>query len=294
MATKATGYGLDILVPTHNHIEQTSCCINALYKHTHTPFHLIVVDDSTDGVTPRYMKRLQKKHDNLTYVYSTEPFKNSYEFINEALKRCKTPYMALVVNSMTVEPEWEVAGLHVMSTQANVGIVGFKCLRRDTGVIESAGLVVTKDGASIRDIGAGQASHRLSKVYECPAVQWAFVLLRVAAVAGSMDECFYHGFKGWEEFETCFTVREQGWKILYCGLGVGFHQAYATREARDEDSLRMNLENREIFAKRWGLWPTYQKIFPYLGELRPDTEPRDIVIPDEIKATGELEIADEY
>ncbi len=269
---------LDILVPTHNHLEQTMPCILALYKYTTAPFHLIVADDSTDGLTPRYLKKLQKEHDNVTLIHPNEPYKNSYEFINDGLNKCKTPYMALVVNSMTVEPEWQVAGLHLMDTKSDTAIIGFKALRRATGVIESAGLIVAEDGSSIRDIGAGQVSHHLSKVYECPAVQFAFVLLRVEAVKGSMDECYYNGFRGWEEFETCFSLREKGWKILYCGLGVGLHQAYATRENREPKALQENLENREIFAKRWGFWEKYQMIFPYLGELRPDVKPRDVKV----------------
>ena len=277
---------LDILVPTHNHLEQTMRCLIALYRYTATPFHLIVTDDSNDGLTPRYLERLQKDRENITYIHTDTPYKNSYEFINKGLEYCETPYMALVVNSVTVEPDWETAGLHLIKTEPKIGVIGFKCLT-PVGIIESAGLRITEDGSSIRDIGAGQAGHRLSKVYECKAVQWAFVLLRKEAVIGTMDECPYNGFRGWEEFETCFTIRENGWGIIYCGLGVGYHQAFATREKRDEEALRQNLENREIFAKRWGFWPTYSKIFGYLGEARPDVKPRDKVVTPVLKRDAE-------
>ena len=45
------GLKFDILVITHGHLDLTMRCINALYAHTRTPFHLIVVDDS-DDLTP--------------------------------------------------------------------------------------------------------------------------------------------------------------------------------------------------------------------------------------------------
>lgn len=267
----------DILVPTHNHLEQTMRCIGALYTYTATPFHLIIMDDSTDGLTPRYFKQLQKKHDNITYFYlgyQGRQFKCGNEFINKGLEYCKTPYMAMVVNSITVEPDWEIAGMHLMRSDPEVGVIGFKCLKHE-GYIESAGLMITPDRSSLRDIGAGQAGHRLSKVYECLAVQWAFVLLRKAAIVGNLDEHLFHGFKGMEDLDNCFVIREKGWKVLYCGLGAGYHQALATRDATgDTTSLRQNLENRELFAKRWGFWEIYHKIFPYLGEMLPDVQPR--------------------
>ncbi|KKN76528.1 hypothetical protein LCGC14_0370370 [marine sediment metagenome] len=279
---------LDILVPTHNHLDQTMRCIESLYNYTRAPFHLIVTDDSTDGLTPRYFKQLQKEHDNITYVRSLKQYKCGNEFINVGLSHCKTPYMVLVVNSMMVEPDWETAGLHLMEADHEVGVVGFKCLKHE-GWIESAGLMITEDLSSLRDIGTGQAGHRLSRVYECMAVQFAFVLLRKEAATGNLREDIFHGFRGMEDLDNCFVIRGKGWKILYCGLGIGFHQTYATREARDEESLRQNLENREVFAKRWGFWASYQKIFPFLGEMLPDVKPREMRLPPNFQ-TGELQV----
>ena len=277
-----TGYKLDILVPTHGHMELSIECVKTLYRNTSTPFHLIVMDDSTpdmdDGtdLTPTWMARFKATHDNFTYVHSNKPYERGNEFINASIEYMKTPYLALVVNSITVEPDWEHAGLHIMEANPKAGAVGFKCLRNDEGVIESAGLMITEDGSSLRDIGAGQQSHRLSKVYECMSVQWAFVLLRKAAIEGNLDASDYHGFKGWEDFENCFTMRSKGWQMVYCGVGVGKHKTFATREDPSLDGAQKNFENRERFAKRWGFWPKYHKIFPYLGEMLPDVEPRDM------------------
>ena len=274
-----TAYKLDILVPTHGHMELSIECIKTLYKNTLTPFHLIVMDDSTpdmdDGtdLTPTWMCRFKASHDNFTYIHRDTPYERGNDFVNDSLQYMKTPYLALVVNSITVEPEWEYAGLHIMESNPLVGAIAFKCLNRE-GVIESAGLMVTEDGSSLRDIGAGQQSHRLSKVYECSAVQWAFVLLRKAAIEGNLDASDYYGFKGWEDYDNCFTLRSKGWQMIYCGQGVGFHKTYATREDPSAEGCMKNLNNRERFAKKWGFWPKYHKIFPYLGELLPDVKAR--------------------
>lgn len=281
---------MDVLVFTHGHLELTIRCINAIYQHTFNPFHLIVMDDSTPDMdkgtdlTPLWLEKFRATHENFTFVHSEEPFDSSYPIFKEALKHCQTPYLVLIVNSMVVEPEWDVAGLEMMKNNTDVGIVGFKQLDWWTRVIQSAGMFSTFGGGMLSDVGQGLASHRYSNVYECDAVAWAFVLLRKEAIEGKFDYCPYHGFKGWEEIDTCLLVRQQGWRILYCGLGVGYHQARATRGVQNGDAEefklanRLNLENREIFAKRWGYWPDYHK-HSHVREFFPMMKSRELLVP---------------
>jgi len=271
---------LDIIVLTHGHLELTIQCVNALYQHTTSPFHLIVMDDSTpdmdDGtdLTPTWLARFSSSHENMTFVHSNEPYKSSLQLFKQAFEYCETPYVGIVMNSLIVEPEWDVMGLQIMKSNPQVGMVGFKCIRQGTEMIESAGLAVKTGGDMLMDMGRGQIGHRLTKIYECDAVQWAFALLRLEAVKDNLGEDVYNGFKGMEDFETCYTMREKGWKIFYCGLGVGYHQTLATRIAKTPEDIVENFENREIFAKRWGFWKDYQKLYPGLGEFFPDMEVR--------------------
>ena len=273
--TEATSYKLDIIVLTHGHLELSIRCVRALYKNTSLPFHLIVMDDSTPDMdwgtdlTPEWFTRFCKAHDNCTFIHSDEPYGTSLNLFTKAFPYCKTPNVAVVVNSMTVEPEWEIAALQIMETTPPIGMIGLKCLRQGTELIESAGLASSIDGTTLADMGRGLSSHRLSKVYECDAVQWAFVLLRLEAVKDNLGADVYWGFKGMEEFETCFTMRQKGWKIFFCGLGVGYHQTLATRVATSEDDIIKNLQNKEVFAKRWGFWTDYHKMNAPLGEHYP-------------------------
>lgn len=278
--TETAKYGLDIIVITHGHLALSMRCVKAIYEHTTSPFHLIVMDDSTPDMdegtdlTPTWFARFRSTHDNLTFIHSDIPYKSSIQLLKQAFEYCETPYVALVVNSMFVEPEWDTAALQLFRANSQIGMVGFKSLRQGTELIESAGLASSSDGSTIWDIGRGQSSHRLSKVYECDAVQFAFAMLRLDAVKDNLGEDIYHGFKGWEDFETCFSIRAKGWKIFYCGLGVGYHLTLATRIAKSSDEIIANIQNREIFAKRWGFWEKYHKINLQLGEFFPNMEIR--------------------
>ena len=53
---------IDIILATHNHLDLTIQAVDCLYEFTSKPFRLIVVDDSTDGLTPLYFKKLMKEN----------------------------------------------------------------------------------------------------------------------------------------------------------------------------------------------------------------------------------------
>lgn len=276
---------LDIITIAHGHMELTIECIKAIYKNTSHPFHLIVMDDSTPDMdegtdlTPEWLDKFASTHSNITIVHPAEPYKNSHHLFRDAFQYCLTPFAAVVVNSLLVEPDWADAGLQVLKSNPKIGVLGLKCLRYGTDLIESAGLAQVAQGGSLTDIGRGQSSHRFSRAYQCDAAQWAFVILRVEAVAPNLGADIYHGFKGIEEFEHEFTMREKGWEVWYCGLGVGYHKTLSTRLAREEIDMRLNLENKEMWMKRWGFWYEYHKYNGAVPEYFPDMEIREKRLP---------------
>ncbi len=250
------GYKLDVIVPTHEHLELTVKCIERLYLCTPSPFHLIVVDDSTD-LTPLYLADLKQRNSNVTYVHSDVPYRSGNQFFNIAISHMKTSYLATVMNSVTVEPEWELEALKLMDSNPKIGVVGFKCLFPATGLIESAGIKMQKWLPC--DIGRDLPSHRLSGIYQVDACQWALALLRKEAVEGNLGEDVFNGFKGVDDIDNCFVVKDKGWEIWYCGLGVGYHAPKATRMDNTLDGKGLNAENMIQFYKRWGFYEEFQK-----------------------------------
>lgn len=261
MTKETKQYGIDIHVPTHGKLELTIPCVDHIYAHTQTPFHLIVTDtdpEGEEGLTELYFKRLMQNRNNVTYI-KAENFKTGNTFFNTALRHTKTEFMATVMNSVWVEPEWEMVALQLMNEQKDVGTIGFKAIfapeHPQFGRIESAGIAF--QGHIPVDIGRGEPAHRLNSVYECQAVQWAFALHRKVALIGNLDENTFNGHVGWDDIDNCFVVKSKGWRILYCGLGCGYHHPRATRGDDSEEAAKKNRENSHIFFKRWGYWDAY-------------------------------------
>ena len=252
---------IDIMVPVHGRIDLTMKCVNALYERTSAPFHLIILDDTPqddtpDGLTGEYFRRLKKQHDNITYLHSPKPYKEGNEFFNEGLGFCKYDFVATVMNSVTVDFGWDMVAVGFMHHNPKVGIIGFKTLQ-SSGVIETTGIDIV--GFTPIDIGKDCAGHQLTVMSERNATVLAFALLRKEAVKGNMQEGIYNGFVGWDDIDNSFVVRQKGWQIWYCGLGVGIHETRATRGSNSKEALLKNRANAEIFYKRWGYWDLYQK-----------------------------------
>ena len=261
---------LDIILPVHGRPELTKQAVDAIYAHTQSPFHLIVMDDteasirdgafnpiSPEDLTSPYFEQLVKKHSNLTWVNSPTVWKTGNEFFNKGFALCKYDFVATVMNSVRVEPDWERVALRLMKDDPTIGIVGIKNLF-PSGLIESAGIVF--QGHIPTDFGRDQPGHRLNHVMEMQAVQWACALMRKVAVVGALDESLFEGHVGWDDIDNCFAVRARGWRIVYSGAGAAYHAPRASRGNNSLTAFLKNRKNAEVFYKRWGFWDMYKGV----------------------------------
>lgn len=252
----------DIILISHGKMEFTIKAIKAIYQFTKTPFELIVVDDSTPDMdegtdlTPQWLERFHKTHSNMTILHSDIPYREGNQIFNIGLKHAKHDFVATIMNSVTVEPEWERVALQFLKEHAEVAIVGLKNLVPMDGRIEAGATFFNEEGIPL-DLHQNHPGHRFANLQECEAVPWSLAILRKAAVAGHIPEGIYNGFKGWDDLDNCMVIRNKGWKVFYCGYGAGYHDTRATRASDTHSNLNLNKQNAETFYKRWGYWDKY-------------------------------------
>lgn len=281
---------IDIILLTHGKLEElTIPCVQAIYAHTRNLFHLIVVDNSTPDMdngtdqTPQWFKTMQVEHKNITFLHYDRDFKSGNEMFNIGYAHGNSRFVATVMNSIRVEPDWDVVATKMMADNPKIGIIGFKCLKLGwdnkriegddiltDGLIESAGIYMNTYTPC--DMGRNEPSHRLCSSYPCASLQWAFALTRREAVVGNLDEDLWQNFVGWDDIDNTFYLRYKGWEAWYCGLGVGYHVTHATRGSASDETLIKNRKNAEIFYKRWGYWEKFRQEHPYAPEYYPDGE----------------------
>ena len=263
MEEPAENTPFDVILVTHGRLDLTIRALTSLYGHTTTPFQLIVVDDSDPNdpdpetsLTVPFFEKYQKLHDNVKFIHSEKPYKCGNQIFNIGLKEAKHDLVAVVMNSICVEPAWEKVALRFMTEHPDVGVVGLKCIEL-WGPIESAGIFF--NGIFPIDRGQRHPSHRFTSIKEMPAVAWALAILRKEAAVGNLAEDIYHGFRGVDDIDNCFVLRKKGYKVFYCGYGAGYHEQKATRGSDSMEVGKQNQENKNIFYKRWGMWKEYKK-----------------------------------
>ncbi len=275
---------IDIMLPVHGRPDLTANAVKNIYNFTATPFHLIVLDDTDASieqgsfhsvapadVTSPYFERLITHHDNITYINHPHPWREGNEFFNVGLKYCKNEYVATIMNSVTVMPDWERHALEMFRQDSEIGIIGFKNLfSNDT--IESVGIIF--NGFTPCDYGRDAPGYCYTFDQEMPAVQWAFAIHRKAALIGNLEEGVFHGHVGWDDIDNCLAVKAKGWKVFYCGHGIGKHQPRATRGTNAIEASLMNKENSIAFYKRWDFWEKYQEAnkLDVSYKLKPETK----------------------
>lgn len=236
---------LDIIIPTHNHIEYTIQCIEAIKRYTAIPYRITCIDDSTDNLTPQYLESL-KDSLNCKYVYFERTEGNAN--LNKGLAETESNPCVFMAQNTIVEPYWYNYPLSIFD-EKTIGLIGIKLLY-PSGIIEHAGIIQVGDAWA--DIGRGEPGHRYSYTLDVPAVGFALVFInRLAFPDGFPEKLYPYGFAGPDDVDICFTIRKQGWRVIYCGESSAFHIANAVR-TKDEKYYERAEACRKFFISRWG------------------------------------------
>ena len=240
---------IDIVLCTHNNYSFTAWCLYWLYANTPQEFKLIVMDDSTDSLTLLILEDFQKEYGNIEIVHSDMPYEECNQIINLAMEKVESDVFAYLGNSTIVEPDWLEQGLQFMDSFPDVGIMGFKLLKK-TGVIEHAGIAFSEGMEHHMNYGVGDSSHHHTYIRDVGIVGFALVLIRKIAVPeGGFKTGFYNGFSGFDDCDNCLEMQGRGWKVVYNGLGTAIHYELSTRtKSKNLDKYE---ENRLQFLERW-------------------------------------------
>ncbi len=239
----------DVVLITHNRIEITIECLNALYQNTPAPFHLTVVDDSTD-LTPQYFETFVKEHDNVTYLH-TEVKCGNHAF-KLGIDNARTDIIVSMTNSSRVEPDWFKAPLELFKGDGAIGLIGIKLLHLNN-TIWHAGIGFFN--SIPHHYGQGEPSHRQNQIQIVPAVNFSVGFFRKDAFAKAIEEIGYDYYIPWRSFDDTdvnMTLHEGGWKIVYCGVSTAYHIESPTRKMGDQQKFWNEYnENMRRFLAKW-------------------------------------------
>ncbi len=147
-------------------------------------------------------------------------------------------FYALINNDMNVEPDWLGKLVDIAEKDAKVAAVGSKILYADKKFVNSAGLILDKHFNAYERLEGESDSNASCGIEEVEALSGGAILLRRKALdeVGLFDEKM---FLYYEDVDLCLRLKDKGWKLIYNGNSVVYHDHMGT--SGDWGSTKRNL-----------------------------------------------------
>ncbi|MBN2100755.1 glycosyltransferase family 2 protein [Candidatus Dojkabacteria bacterium] len=180
--------------------------------------------------------------------------------INLAVSQCPGyQYYACLNNDMDVDSRWISELVSTAEKDKRIAIVGPKILHSslaDRGLINSAGMVIDRYYRGFDRFDHEKDTERLDRIEEVDCLCGGALLIRAEAfkdIGGFSKDIFFY----YEDVDFCLRLKEAGWKIIYDGSAVVWHDHMAT--SGSWGSFKRNLYNNinrvKSIKNRIGLLP---------------------------------------
>lgn len=228
-----------VAIPTVNAGEPLQACLDALNRQTFRDFEVIVIDNG--GVVPRDHSENDRPPSFPLRVLRPDRNTGFGAAINLAIHESEAPLMITLNDDAELEPGC-LDALTTAARDTSVGMCAPLILMRDTGLIDSAGMVIAIDGSS-RQRAHGRPAEHFQTPDEVLLPSGCCALYRRAALdeAGLFDEDF---FLYCEDTDLGLRLRRQGWRCQYVPQARVTHRYSASAGAFSALKARYVERNR--------------------------------------------------
>ena len=258
---------VSVLIPTQEHFEDLSLCLESLFDRTTYPdFEVILIENGSfsDRIF-RYYEIIQKKWPQLRVVQWDKGF-NYAAIVNYGASFASGEYLLTLNNDTEIlTPDW-IEELLMYAQREDVGAVGARLLYPD-GTIQHAGLVLGEDRIPIHidrflDASDPGPGGRLLYARDVLAVTGACVMTRRSLweQLGGLDETFEVAFN---DADYCMRLRHAGYRTVCTPFAVLRHAESKSRGRDDapKSVKRFSGETRR-FLLRWEKELAEEKYLP--------------------------------
>jgi O-antigen biosynthesis protein len=237
---------VSIVIPVYNKWQYTIQCLRSLYENTTGNYEVIIVDDaSTDETEGKLSKvrniRLVRNEENTGFIDSC----------NRGAALSKGDHILFLNNDTIVNNDWLPPLLETIREEG-VGAVGSKLVYPD-GTLQEAGGIIWSDGSGWnygRNDNADKPEYNY--VREVDYCSGACLLLKreLFEKAGGFDIKFKPAY--YEDTDLCFSLRNNGYKILYQPKSVVTHFEGVTSGTETSGGVKKYQEiNKLKFVEKW-------------------------------------------
>ncbi|HEU0265769.1 MAG TPA: glycosyltransferase, partial [Geobacterales bacterium] len=250
------GATVSIIIPLFNKVELTKGCLERLFATTvPTSCEIILVDNASTDETESYAASLGER---VRYIRNDKN-RGFAAACNQGAALAKAPLILFLNNDTEPLDGWLEPLLAVLANDPSVVAVGSKLLFPD-GTIQHAGVVVLEDRLLPDPLVARHIHYQQPADTPEANIPCTFQVLTAASLlvrkeafdaAGGFDEGYWNGY---EDVDLCFTLQQQGGRLVYEPASVLIHHE---SKSGPERFRRVN-DNIQRLHDKW------------LGTIKPD------------------------
>ena len=207
---------LTVIIPSWNQARLLDACLTSLQKQTRLPA-ILVVDNGSRDETPTVLSRFPAVH--CQRLPENQGFARA---VNAALRRVKTPYVALLNNDTEAHPEWVEQGLLGFGRYSDYSFFASRIVHYfDRRYLDSAGDCYPPSGLPEKR-GLGQLQHLFDASCEVlgASAGASFYRRTMFEETGLLDEDFYMYL---EDVEFSLRARMLGHRCRYLPGAIVYH-----------------------------------------------------------------------
>ena len=216
---------LTVIIPSWNQASLLDGCLTSLHKQTRLPA-LLVVDNGSRDETPTVLSRFPAVQ--CLRLPENQGFARA---VNAALRKVKTPYVALLNNDTEAHPEWAEQGLRGFGRYSDCSFFASRIVHYfDRRYLDSAGDCYPPSGLPGKR-GLGQLQHLFDASCEVlgASAGAAFYRRSMFEETGLLDEDFYMYL---EDVEFSLRARMLGYRCRYLPGAIVYHMEAASDPER--------------------------------------------------------------
>lgn len=202
-----------VIVPTLAADETLDHCLESLERQTFSDFDVIVVDNSgRRAIAPHGRVRVIANEHNAGFGAA----------VNQAVRESNTPFVAVLNDDATAEPQWLEALLAAVEARSDVGMCASQIRLAGDGRLDSAGMLLCLDGSS-KQRGHLESPDGYGRRQEALLPSGCAALYRREMLdeIGLFDESF---FLYCEDTDLGLRARWAAWECLYVPDAVVEHR----------------------------------------------------------------------
>jgi GT2 family glycosyltransferase len=226
-----------VVIPTLSGGPHLAACLGALRKQTFSDFEIVIINngnnslDEAVGADSRDV-RIVAPGSNLGFGGA----------INLAIRISSTPFVATLNDDAEPDPAWLEALLSEMEKDPATGMCASKVRLSESGLIDSAGMLICLDGSS-KQRGWLTPADSFSRSEDCllPSACAALYRRKMLEEIGLFDQDY---FLYCEDTDLGLRARWAGWRCRYCADATVRHAYSQTAGAISTLKARLVERNR--------------------------------------------------